>query len=418
MVIAGCKKGDKEELTFIRPNIIATNPSGNATGVRIKSKITAFFDEAMDSSTINTSTFRLYQGTTTIPGTVTYSDKTAIFIPANHLETNTIYTATITNGVQDVEHHSTENDYSWNFTTKGLDEYEMTKRSVAVTDFVQDGSQLMQMGNYMYSYGGWTGTPEESYNYIYRSDGDLSTWKKLPDAPWHPRHTFGLAKLGSTLYVFGGDYIYNVFDVWSSTDGEHFKEVANDLQSTVGSRILYGACAHNNKLFVLGGQEELSLDFGLTDIWSSADGITWTQIAKDKTFLGKNIAGSVVSFNGKIWVIGGGYYDHPDPAICWTNHVYSSPDGITWKQEPDAPWAGRQYADVCVWDNKLWMVGGNNGDNLTDIWYLKKDGTWVPFEAPAEYTGRHATAVGIYNNNLVITCGNDQNDCWVIKKVE
>lgn len=241
--------------------------------------------------------------------------------------------------------------------------YTMTLQSSHVTDYVRDGSKSMQVGNHFYSLGGWTAVPEESYNDIYRSKGDLSTWKKLPNAPWHGRHTFGIAKITSILYIFGGDYLHNVFDVWLSPDG-----------------------------------------------------IIWKRIATNKAFLGKNISGSVVSFHGKIWVIGGGYYDHFDPSIRWTNHIYSSPNGKNWTRQPDAPWAGRQYTDVCVWDNKLWMVGGNNGTNLADIWYMEKDGTWVQFEVPAEYVGRHATAVGVYRNKLVITCGNYHNDCWVIEK--
>lgn len=414
---AACKKDEYNQPgAGIIPAITFTNPVNSDTGFGNSNEIIAIFNEAMEPSTINTATFTLQQGSTTVPGTVTYLDSSANFSPTTDLLPNTAYTATITTDAKDLTHHSMLINYVWHFITKGLDHYEMTRRSTAVTDFVRDGSKLMQMGSYMYSFGGWTASPEESYNDVYRSHGDLSTWEKLPNAPWHGRHTFGIDKIGSTLYILGGDYIHNVFDVWKSTDGENFSEVANNLQTTIGSRLLYGACSHNNKLFVLGGQSNLGLGFGLNDVWSSLNGSTWTRLSSNETFLGKNISGSVVSFNGKIWVIGGGYYDHPDPATRWTNDVFSSPDGINWVQQPEAPWAGRQYTDVCVWDNKLWMVGGNNGPNLADIWYMKKDGTWVQFEVPEAYIGRHATAVGVYNNKLVITCGNYNNDCWVIEK--
>jgi hypothetical protein len=63
------------------------------------------------------------------------------------------------------------------------------------------------------------------------------------------------------------------------------------------------------------------------------------------------------------------------------------------------------------------MIGGSGADgNFSDIWYLKKNGTWTEFIPPHSYKGRHATGVAVYNNKLVITCGNYINDCWVIEK--
>jgi leucine-zipper-like transcriptional regulator 1 len=154
----------------------------------------------------------------------------------------------------------------------------------------------------------------------------------------------------------------------------------------------------------------------LYDVWSSQNGLVWKKIADSLDFLGKNITGNVTSFNGRIWVVGGGYYRHPDTAIRWTNKIYSSADGANWRQEPDGPWKGRQYADVCVWDNRLWMIGGHRGGNLAEIWYMNKNGEWIEYTPPNLFTARHASAVGLYNNKLVIACGDYNNECWVIEK--
>jgi hypothetical protein len=93
-------------------------------------------------------------------------------------------------------------------------------------------------------------------------------------------------------------------------------------------------------------------------------------------------------------------------------------DGITWNQEPDFPGTERSYTDVIVWDNKLWVICGYNHheSNTRSIWYMKRDGTWSEYTPPQGFIGRHATGVGVYNNKLVITCGNYNNDCWVIEK--
>jgi hypothetical protein len=172
----------------------------------------------------------------------------------------------------------------------------------------------------------------------------------------------------------------------------------------------YGAVAHNNALYVMGGVH--------TDkVWRSYDGITWTEIASGLDFLQRNIAGSVISFNGRIWLVSGGG-DGFSGSGTGDKLVYSSEDGITWKREHDFPGIGVQYTDVTTWDNKLWVVGGYSPiySNMRDIWYMDRKGKWTQYETPLNYIGRHATAVAAYNNKLVITCGNYNNDCWVIEK--
>lgn len=358
-----------------------------------------------------------------IDGRMIQTDSGVNFMPDRDLLPNTTYTVEASGVVVFTPQyivpgmHSRFYRNSWQFTTKGPPIYRMEGRSQAVTDFARDGNKIMQVGQYLYSYGGWSRSPNRTYSDIYRSEGNLTEWQRMPDAPWPGRHTFGIGMLDTTLYIFGGDHLGEVFDVWKSTDGLEFTQVIHDLNPTFGPRTIYGAGVHNNKLFLMGGQTSLALNAGLTDVWMSSDGFAWNLVAADKGFLGKNLSGVVTSFNGRIWVIGGGYYEHPDLSQRWTNHVFSSADGIDWRAEPDAPWVGRQYADVCVWDNKLWMVGGHNGENLADIWYMEKGGSWTKFEAPPQFQARHATALGVYNNQLVIVCGNYHNDCWVIEKL-
>ncbi|HEV3250715.1 MAG TPA: Ig-like domain-containing protein, partial [Puia sp.] len=71
------------------------------TVVSMNKRIDAIFNEVMDSSTINSITFTLKQGTTPVGGAVTYSGTTASFSPLVNLFSNTTYTATITKGSKD-----------------------------------------------------------------------------------------------------------------------------------------------------------------------------------------------------------------------------------------------------------------------------------------------------------------------------
>ena len=101
----------------IRPMVAATSPATNETNVALNKIIEATFNMPMNLATITTSSFTLKQGTTVVPGTVTYNANTAFFKPTSSLTSNTIYTATITTTVQNLAGVSITTDYIWNFTT-------------------------------------------------------------------------------------------------------------------------------------------------------------------------------------------------------------------------------------------------------------------------------------------------------------
>ena len=102
------------------PVVISTNPLNNATAVPINQKIGATFSVVMDATSITASTFTVLQGTTPVVGFVSYSGTTALFTPANNLESNKLYTATITTGAQDLAGNKLVNKYTWSFTTVAI----------------------------------------------------------------------------------------------------------------------------------------------------------------------------------------------------------------------------------------------------------------------------------------------------------
>jgi hypothetical protein len=404
-LFSACKKNDYQAQVEL-PKVVSVTPGNNTMNVALDSVITISFNESMDSTSINKSTIQLRDNNDFIGGIIEYKNKQVLFTPVIDLQPNTDYTLIVSAAVRNAAQHNMPADYIEHFTTRGPEHYTMTTTSDAVTDFVRDGTRSAQIGSYVYSFGGWN-VPEESWNDVYRSRGALTTWEKRPNAPWHGRHVYGLAQLNGATYVIGGDNLHHDFDVWSTRDGETWTQLADNI---LDNRIYYGCTAHNGYLYVVGG-------IHYSDVWRSRDGANWTRIADNIAFLnGENFAGSLASFNGKLWMICGGAADGigtPRKTV-WS----SADDGITWTQERDFGGSPRYYTDVCVWDNKLWVVGGYNYDegNVRSIWYMKRDGRWNEFVPPADYLGRHATGVAVYNNKLVITCGNYNNDCWVIEK--
>jgi len=113
--VAGC---GREQTVNPAPLLVSTLPANGATSVPIKQVVTATFNMAMNSTTINASTFTMTgPGGTAVAGAVTYSGVTAQFTPAVPLLQSTVYTATVTVGAQNVSGDALSPNYVWTFNT-------------------------------------------------------------------------------------------------------------------------------------------------------------------------------------------------------------------------------------------------------------------------------------------------------------
>ena len=65
------------------PFVVSTDPINNATGVVLNKVIRATFNMSMNPLTLNTATFTVKQGTTTVLGVISYAGSTVSFDPAN-----------------------------------------------------------------------------------------------------------------------------------------------------------------------------------------------------------------------------------------------------------------------------------------------------------------------------------------------
>lgn len=119
----GCDSSDitdtADTTDITAPTVGSVSPIHGATSVPITNTVSAIFSEAMDDSTITTSTFTLFDGPTSITGTVTYeaASKTAIFTPASNLSNSTTYTATLASTIADVNGNTLASAETWLFTT-------------------------------------------------------------------------------------------------------------------------------------------------------------------------------------------------------------------------------------------------------------------------------------------------------------
>ena len=114
--------------------VTATSPANTSpfvSGVSINKRVTATFSNAMNPSTLTTTTFTLAQGTTPVTGTVSTAGTTATFTPTSPLAVNTTYTATITTGAKDTSGNSLASNYVWSFTTAACSQAPVVLASAA-----------------------------------------------------------------------------------------------------------------------------------------------------------------------------------------------------------------------------------------------------------------------------------------------
>ena len=101
----------------VLPYVVSTDPAHQDINVPLNKAVTATFSKTMDGNTINSSTFKLMNGTTPVLGYVTYTGLVGTFTPANPLLPGTVYEATVTTGAEDVDGNAMAANKVWSFTT-------------------------------------------------------------------------------------------------------------------------------------------------------------------------------------------------------------------------------------------------------------------------------------------------------------
>jgi hypothetical protein len=163
------------------------------------------------------------------------------------------------------------------------------------------------------------------------------------------------------LWLLGGaDQVASDFktmhmlnDVWSSEDGLNWTQVtaAAPWSPREGARLV-----------VLGDAMYLVAADGAADVWRTTDGVNWTQVASSVPW-GPRFGYGAEAFDGKLWVLGG-YLSDPRDAL---NDVWYSEDGETWTAQTEhAPWGPRDPLTV-VYDDRLWIYSGKH-TGADDSW--------------------------------------------------
>lgn len=280
-------------------------------------------------------------------------------------------------------------------------------------------------------------------------------WEEInSDAPWGPRAGLETVALGRDFYLLGGrtpnEYvpppvgpipgdstIYG--DVWKSSDrGATWEEILEtDDTDHWPARAYHEVVTKGSQMYILGGQnfevipnpaceydEEcfpkfLPISEYFNDVWSSHDGIYWTELTSSAPWAGR--AGlSAIVFKGEIYVMGGSYNDAPDfggpPERVLLNDVWKSRNGIDWEELTDAaPWPPRAGAAVVVKNGFLYLIGGEYGFTgfpppyYNDVWRTRDGVEWQLVTDSADWDPRPGHTCDVLRNTIVCFGGFGQS---------
>jgi hypothetical protein len=230
------------------------------------------------------------------------------------------------------------------------------------------------------------------------------------------------------MWIIGGDVNQGNYqhDVWTSINGKDWTFVNPDKPVPWGPRALHYTVVHRDKIWVIGGQTMPAFgkadEIFYRDAWTTTDGLNWQEVKiEEPAWPQRGMIGGSAVFQDRIWILGGGTYDTPKiPTRKFFNDVWSSADGAAWTKHVDAaPWEPRQYHDVAVFDDRLWVLEGYSANvgNRQDVWHSADGVHWT--EVPlTPWKPRHAASVFVHDDGLWMVAGNNmQPDVWKLVRV-
>ena len=289
-----------------------------------------------------------------------------------------------------------------------------------------------------------------------RNGFDSYQWTEVNNnAPWGPRAGLETVALGRDFYLIGGrtpnpwvpppggpipgdSTIWG--DVWKSSDlGASWERVLETAEAGQWpARAYHEAVTKGDLMYILGGQnfglipnpacdfdpscfpKFLSTSEFFNDVWSSPDGINWTQLTANAPWDGR--AGlSAIVFKGEIYVMGGSFNDDPDviggpPGRVLLNDVWKSKNGRDWiLLTDDAPWDPRAGADLLVKNGYLYLLGGEFGFTgfpppyFNDVWRTRDGIEWELVTGSAGWDPRPGHSCDVLRNTMVCFGGFGQS---------
>ncbi|MEP7375512.1 MAG: Ig-like domain-containing protein [Chitinophagaceae bacterium] len=255
------------------PTVSNVSPVNGATGVGTSTTVTATFNEAINASTVTSSTVQLRNSANTlIAATLSTAGTQVILTPSAALATSTLYTVTITggaSGVKDLAGNALANNYSWSFTTG-------TTASQPVT--IQTASAKTGTAATVHTLAGvpagallvLTTTADVVVSDCAVSSSPSLTWTKRSDAGATSSDN---AEIWTAVYAGGGSI--TVTSNWGAESQASVCYVVLNAEATLGGAAATGVSQAAPSVTITTTKDN-SIIFGCTADWKAINGATRT----------------------------------------------------------------------------------------------------------------------------------------------
>ena len=212
-------------------------------------------------------------------------------------------------------------------------------------------------------------------------------------------------------------------EVWSSADGTSW--TLENPHAPWEGRHTAGYAVHDGRMWIVGG--DCNQGHYQNDVWSSADGIHW-DLANDHVPWAPRALHYTLAFDDRIWVMGGQTLpEFAGADEVFHNDVWNSEDGISWTQVTErAPWMPRgMIGGAAVHDNRMWILGGGTYDTPTtpirkfynDVWSSEDGVNWEQHIAHAPWAPRQYHEVAAFDDRMWVLEGyaaesGNRRDVW------
>ena len=136
---------------------------------------------------------------------------------------------------------------------------------------------------------------------------------------------------------------------------------------------------------------------------------SWISVGTTNAWSGQNQGAALAVYNDKLWVLGG------DTGGGYPKDVWYTDNGSTWTRATNnAGWSGRGWHDVLVFENKMWLFAGiSSFINGQDAWYSSDGENWTEASSNAGYSnsGGKQNFI-IFNNKLWKVGGHATNTIY------
>ena len=256
-------------------------------------------------------------------------------------------------------------------------------------------------------------------NNVWQTTNGLDWTALSPHAQFSPRTSRGVSFNGQ-LWIVGGATVNSresasadSSEIWRSANGIDWSRVAT-TGTIFPPRGGHCVVVFQNKLWVIGGWDEVIANGGtetrLNDVWSSSDGIAWTKHdPAGGVIFEPRVGHEVVVFDDKLWVIAGNLANDVDVGDVW-----SSTDGVTWTEvSADVPGLARNSHRVVEFAGKMWLTGGVVDDGAggqtgtSDVWNSADGISWTQIGASTGFPSRMRHGAGVLNGRLYVVGGTD-----------